>query len=76
MAWPLRADHPPIHHPRKANCVITLPDRGSKKHGLAIHQSTHDVDEFLDLAHPLRTYLTHLERHERTQLFALEEKRV
>ena len=31
MAWPLRADHSPIHHPRKANCIITLPDRGSVK---------------------------------------------
>jgi hypothetical protein len=62
MAWPLRADHPPIHHPRKANCIITLPNRRSKKvNNNTNNKSTHNVDEFLNLTYPLRTYLTHLE---------------
>lgn len=74
MAWPLRADHLSVHHPRKPNRIIALRNRKTLRSsavGETRFHHTHDVDKFLNLAHTLGTDLTHLERHERTELIAL-----
>jgi hypothetical protein len=84
VAWPLRVDHPSVYHPRKPNCIIALRiehvqtlskspfgEKGSNEVDIA---KTHDVDKFLNLADSLGTDLTHLKRHERSKLIALQNK--
>lgn len=82
MAWPLRIDHPSIHHPRKPNRIIALRIEEAQTLSKPVRvdanarwaPTTHNVDNFLNLAHSLGTDLTHLERHERAQLVALQKE--
>jgi hypothetical protein len=72
MTWSLRVDYPSIHHPREANCIVTLYIKGLRVLLIEITWlATHNVDKFLNLAYALGTDLAHLERHERAELIAL-----